>query len=74
VREFCETAFRSVGLDHRNFVVQDPRFYRPAEVDMLVADASKVHQTMGWEPKVSFAGLIDMMVNADLDRLRKELS
>jgi GDPmannose 4,6-dehydratase len=74
VREFCEKAFNTVGLDYRDYVVQDQHFYRPAEVDMLVADPSKVHQKMGWEPNVSFAGLIDLMVNADLDRVSKEIA
>jgi GDPmannose 4,6-dehydratase len=70
VREFCEEAFSHVGLDYKDFVIQDPRFYRPAEVDMLVSNPSKARQVLGWEPKVSFRELIRMMVDADLERLR----
>lgn len=68
VRQLCEAAFRCVGLDYREFVVQDDRFFRPAEVDLLVADASKARDALGWVPDVSFAQLIDMMVQADLAR------
>src|SRR3954462_1813746 len=68
VRQLCETAFRCVGLDYREFVVQDDRFFRPAEVDLLVADASKARDALGWAPAVSFAQLIEMMVQADLGR------
>lgn len=71
VREFCELAFEHVGLDYRNFVVQDERFYRPAEVDLLVADPSKAHAKLGWEPSVSFPELVKMMVDADLERLQR---
>ena len=70
VQQLCETAFNAVGLDYRNHVVQDPRFMRPAEVDLLVADASKAKEVMGWVPKVSFEQLIEMMVEADLTRHR----
>jgi GDPmannose 4,6-dehydratase len=68
VRQLCESAFRCVGLDYREFVVQDDRFFRPAEVDLLVADASKARDALGWAPDVSFAQLIEMMVQADLAR------
>ena len=68
VRQLCDTAFRCVGLDYREFVVQDDRFFRPAEVDLLVADASKARDALGWAPDVSFAQLIEMMVQADLAR------
>lgn len=71
VREFCELAFGHVGLDYRDFVVQDERFYRPAEVDLLVADPSKAHAKLGWEPSVSFPELVKMMVDADLERLKR---
>lgn len=71
VREFCELAFEHVGLDYRDFVVQDERFYRPAEVDLLVADPSKAHAKLGWEPSVSFPELVKMMVDADLERLQR---
>ena len=69
VREFCEIAFRHVGLDYKEFVVQDERFYRPAEVDLLIADPSKARSVLGWEPAVGFRQLVTMMVDADLDRL-----
>ena len=68
VRELCDTAFGCVGLDYRNYVVQDPRFLRPAEVDLLVADPGKARRKLGWEPQVGFAELIEMMVRADMDR------
>ena len=68
VRQLCETAFRCVGLDYREYVVQDDRFFRPAEVDLLVADASKARDALGWEPDVTFEQLIEMMVQADLAR------
>ncbi len=71
VREFCQLAFEHVGLDYREFVVQDERFFRPAEVDLLVADPSKAHAKLGWEPSVSFPELVRMMVDADLERLRR---
>ena len=69
VRELVDLAFRHVGLDYREFVVSDPAHMRPAEVDLLIADPSKVRQDLGWSPKVSFAGLIQMMVDADVERL-----
>ncbi|GAB4494935.1 MAG: GDP-mannose 4,6-dehydratase [Anaerolineales bacterium] len=73
VREFCEIAFGSVGLDYRDYVVQDPRFYRPAEVDLLISDPTKAKQKLGWTPTVSFDGLVKMMVNADLKRVAREI-
>jgi GDPmannose 4,6-dehydratase len=69
VRELCEMAFGAVGLRYEEHVVQDPAFFRPAEVDLLVADPSKVKRELGWEPKVSFRQLVEMMVEADLARL-----
>ena len=71
VREFCEHAFGFVDLDYNDYVVQDPRFYRPAEVDLLISDPSKAREELGWERKVSFKGLVEMMVQADLERLQK---
>jgi len=68
VRQLCEIAFECVGLDYRDYVVQDQRYFRPAEVDLLVADASKVKSKIGWEPKVTFRQLVEMMVAADLER------
>jgi GDPmannose 4,6-dehydratase len=70
VREFCEEAFGYVNLDYRDFVVQDPRFYRPAEVDLLVSNPSKAGRVLGWEPTVSFKALVRMMVDADMERLK----
>jgi GDPmannose 4,6-dehydratase len=69
VRELTEIAFRHVGLDYRKYVVSDPRFYRPAEVEQLLADPSKAHRELRWRPKVSFEQLVTMMVDADLARL-----
>ncbi len=71
VQQLCEAAFSHVGLDWRDYVVQDPRFMRPAEVDLLVADPSKAKRTLGWEPEVSFEQLIGMMVDADIALLKK---
>ena len=68
VREFCEIAFARVGLDCEEYVVQDPRFMRPAEVDILLGDSSKARRVLGWEPKVSFRELVEMMVDADMER------
>ena len=68
VRQLCDAAFKCVDLDYRDFVVQDERFFRPAEVDLLVADASKARDTLGWTPDVAFDKLIEMMVEADLRR------
>jgi GDPmannose 4,6-dehydratase len=69
VRELVEAAFSHVGLDWKEHVVTDPRFMRPAEVDVLLADPSKARQELGWVPKVEFRQLIAMMVDADLERL-----
>jgi GDPmannose 4,6-dehydratase len=70
VRELVEAAFGRVGLDWRDHVVQDERFMRPAEVDLLVGDASLAREELGWEPEVGFRELVEMMVDADLERLR----
>ena len=72
IRELCEIAFGRVGLDYRRLVVVDPALLRPAEVDHLVGDASKARQELGWEPTVPFEGLIEMMVDADMERLRRQ--
>jgi GDPmannose 4,6-dehydratase len=69
VRELVEVAFRHVGLDWQAHVVQDPRYFRPAEVDLLLADASMARTELGWQPTVDFAALVRMMVDADLTRL-----
>jgi GDPmannose 4,6-dehydratase len=71
VREFCEVAFSYLGLDHQDYVVQDPAFYRPAEVDLLVSDPKKALAELAWEPTVGFEELVKMMVDADLERLKK---
>jgi GDPmannose 4,6-dehydratase len=70
VRELCELAFARVGLDWRKYVVQDERFMRPAEVDLLVADSAKARARLGWTPTVDFRQLVEMMVDADLARHR----
>jgi len=69
VRELVDLAFSHVGLDYRKYVVSDPKYYRPAEVDVLLADPSKARGELGWAPKVGFADLVTMMVDADLERL-----
>ncbi|MFN8404196.1 MAG: GDP-mannose 4,6-dehydratase [Anaerolineales bacterium] len=69
VREFCEIAFGHAGLDYKEHVVQDERFYRPAEVDLLISDPTKARATLGWEPSVTFKELVTMMVDADIKRL-----
>jgi GDPmannose 4,6-dehydratase len=73
VRDFCEAAFSYVGLDYRDYVIQDPRFYRPAEVDLLVGDPSKTIKCLTWRPRVSFENLVTMMVDADLKNLGSEI-
>jgi len=72
VREFCELAFGYVGLNYEDYVVQDPRYYRPAEVDLLISDPTRAKTELGWEPKVSFKGLVEMMVESDLQLLSKK--
>ena len=69
VRELCQVAFARVGLDWQRHVVVDPALVRPAEVDHLIGDASKARRVLGWAPKVGFRELIEMMVDADLERL-----
>jgi GDPmannose 4,6-dehydratase len=68
VRQLCDAAFSYVGLDYRDYVKQDPRFIRPAEVDLLVADPGKAKKSLDWEPRVSFEELVRMMVDADIAR------
>jgi GDPmannose 4,6-dehydratase len=70
VQELVELAFGRAGLDWERHVVEDPRFMRPAEVEQLVGDASKAREKLGWEPRTSFQQLVEMMVDADLERLR----
>jgi GDPmannose 4,6-dehydratase len=69
VREFVEIAFDRAGLDPEKHVVVDPRFLRPAEVDQLVGDASKARRELEWEPRTSFRELVELMLDADLERL-----
>jgi len=73
VRALVETAFGSAGLDWRKHVVQDPALIRPAEVDLLVGDSAKARRQLNWQPTISFSGLIQMMVEADLERVTKEI-
>ncbi|MCS6976065.1 MAG: GDP-mannose 4,6-dehydratase [Gemmatales bacterium] len=70
VQEFVEIAFDHAGLDWRKHVVVDPQFYRPAEVELLLADSSKARRVLGWQPQVNFEHLVRMMVDADLQALR----
>jgi GDPmannose 4,6-dehydratase len=72
VQELVEIAFSHLGLDYRDFVVVDQKFIRPAEVDLLQGDFSKARRVLGWEPKVHFAELVRLMVDADMALLRKE--
>lgn len=73
IRELCEIAFQHVGLDYREFVISDPRFLRPAEVDFLCGDATKARNVLEWKPKVSFKDLICMMVDADIKLLKEKM-
>ncbi len=73
VRDLCDAAFGCVGLDYHDYVQQDPRFFRPAEVDLLVADNARAKAELGWTPTVSFEHLVEMMVEADLARHRAAL-
>lgn len=70
VRELCEVAFGHVGLDWRDYVVVDPKYYRPAEVDLLVSNPQKARRELGWEPSMSFEQLIATMVDADIAALQ----
>jgi GDPmannose 4,6-dehydratase len=71
VREFLEAAFSHAGLDWKEFVEIDPRYYRPTEVDLLNGDYSKAKQLLGWEPKTRFSQLAALMVDADIELLRR---
>jgi GDPmannose 4,6-dehydratase len=72
VQELVETAFNHVDLDWRDYVVIDPKFVRPAEVDLLLGDSTKAREKLGWEPKVNFTQLVAMMVDSDLEHARKQ--
>ncbi len=70
VRELCEIAFSHAGLNYKDFVKIDSKFLRPAEVDLLIGNAGRAHKVLGWKPKIKFAELVKMMVDADLERLK----
>ena len=72
VREFAEKVFQKLDLDYKEYVAIDQRYFRPAEVDVLLGDAAKARKKLKWEPKVSFDQLINMMVEADMEMARKE--
>ena len=74
IRECLEVAFGRVGLDWQKYVEIDPRYYRPAEVELLIGDDSKAKRKMGWEPKTKFKDLIELMVDADLKLLQDQLA
>jgi GDPmannose 4,6-dehydratase len=73
VRELCQVAFDVVGLDYREYVVQDEKFFRPAEVDLLVADPAKARAVLGWAPRATFEQLVQMMVDADVARYQADM-
>ncbi len=71
VREFLELAFSHAGLDWKDYLETDPRYFRPAEVDLLIGDSSKARRQLGWGPRTRFADLVKLMVDADIDLLRR---
>jgi GDPmannose 4,6-dehydratase len=73
VREFCDLAFREAGLDYREFVREDPQFYRPAEVDLLVGDASRARKVLDWRPTYTFGELVKEMVAKDMEQQQAAL-
>lgn len=73
VRDMCDIAFKHVGLAYNDYVVIDPKFYRPAEVDVLLGNPAKAKEKLGWEAKTSLEELIHMMVDADMDRISREI-
>jgi GDPmannose 4,6-dehydratase len=74
VQEFCEEAFGHVGLDWHQYVEIDKMYYRPAEVDLLMGDASKAKKLLGWQPTTRFKDLVKLMVDADVTALQDQLS
>jgi len=72
VREFVEKVFEKLGLDYHQYVVIDPKYFRPTEVDVLLGDATKARKALGWKPRVSFDQLIDMMIEFDMELAKKE--
>lgn len=73
IREFCQEAFGYLGLKYEDYVEIDPKYYRPAEVDILQGDASKAKRVLGWEPKVKFKDLVKIMMKAELEDAKKKL-
>lgn len=71
VREMCEIAFGRAGLNYKDYVVEDPKYFRPAEVHLLMGDPTKAREKLGWQPEVGFRGLIEMMVDEDIERVNK---
>jgi GDPmannose 4,6-dehydratase len=71
VQELCEVAFGHAGLNWRDFVVQDQKYFRPAEVDLLVGDSTKAGKVLGWEPTVTFRQLVEMMVDEDIKAIQE---
>ena len=74
IREFCEVCFGQLDLDWKQYVKYDARYERPSEVELLIGDCSKLKKQIGWEPKVKFAELARIMVDADLELARQELA
>jgi GDPmannose 4,6-dehydratase len=74
VREFCQEAFGCLGLDWEKYVVVDPKFYRPVDVELLVGDYGKAKRILGWEPSVSFQDLVRIMVDADMAYLQQQIN
>ena len=69
VRDFCEAAFGRLGLDYKEFVVVDPEFFRPVDINIFYGDSTKARTVLGWEPKIGFTKIVEMMVDADMERL-----
>ena len=74
VRDFCEKTFSQLGLNYEDHVEIDPRYYRPAEVDLLLGDSTKAYEQLGWKPQTSFDQLVEMMVKKDLEIAQQELA
>jgi len=72
VREFAEKVFQKLDLDWEEYIAIDQRYFRPTEVDVLLGDSTKAQEKLGWNPKVGFDQLIDMMIEADLELAKKE--
>ena len=73
VRDFCKKTFSQLGLNYEDHVEIDPRYYRPAEVDLLLGDSTKAYEQLGWKPQTSFDQLVEMMVKKDLGVAQQEL-